>query len=228
MSEPAGQAERSTVYCGAAADARVAELGIQASHLRNAVARGDEKRKQCGPLHPRTYPGQVMWAESTEALRQQLIPAQGGWTPGSLDNYETVYSAQLGIGIVVAGGDAFTGIAGFNNPWFNRPKGPITFMRLVRNRVSSLQPMITGLDAHMSVEDRVHTWFLLCNAREHRLFLELSFLTHPKSGASPSVWPERILLEPIDSPNGVTPIIVDPSDGGDDNDGPAVVVQRRQ
>lgn len=220
------RAKRSAVYQGPAADARLALMGLTSTQLLAAVSRGDEKRKECGPLHPKTFPGQVMWAETTEALRRQLIPTRRGWTPGSLDNYETVYSRETGIGIVVAGGDAFTGVDGFQSPSFNRRKGPLTQLRLQRNQALRLQPSFEGMEEDEAVENAVQTWFLLCNARERKLFVELSLPTIASADGKPSVWPERILLEPLDSAEGVTPVIVDGPSGAGEL--PNVVVERRQ
>lgn len=217
---------RSRVYRGAEAEARLVQMRLSSRRLLAAVARGDEKRKECGPLHPKTFPGQVMWAETTEALRRQLIPTPGGWAAGHLNNFESVYSTEVGVGIVVAGGDAFTGIDGARNPSFTRTKGPKTQLRLTRNRSLAQQPTFDGMEDEAD-EEAVQTWFLLCNAREGHLFVEFSFLTVEGTPGSGSVWPERILLDPFESSNAVTPVTGTDYSNGDDPP-PRILVERRQ
>ena len=225
MTSPSPELQRSVVYRGADAASRLARMGLSPSPLLAAVARGDEKRRLCSPLHPKTFPGQVMWAETTEALRRTLIPLQFGWAPGSTANYETVFSERVGVGIAVAGGDAFTGVDGFRSPSFSRRKGPLTHVRLRRNR-STVEPTLDGFPEDDSLEDSLQTWFLLCNAREGKIFVELSFLTLIGEDGKPNVWPERILLEPLDSADAVTPAPLTEPDPPQDI--PAVLVARRQ
>lgn len=212
------------LYEGLDADRRLAELSLRAEYLRNALARGDELRRQCSPLHPRTYPGQVMWAETVAELRRQLIPSSGDWACGSINNYETVFSSRSEIAIAVVGGDSYTGVRGFEDPSVQRKRGPVTRKRVQRNLVAQATLPFLGPDIKdLADEERASTWFLLVHARSGRLYQELSLPVSMDEDSRVTRWAERILLEPLDRDGAVTPV----PDFDDSVEVPSVNVTRR-
>lgn len=223
MSEDQSERPR-RLHIGAAADRRLAELGLRADQLRNAVSRGDEMRRRCSPLHPKTFGGQVMWAETVEALRRQVIPGPGDWAPGSSGNYETAFSIERGIAIAVVGGDANTGVIGFHDPCVRRRRGPRTRQRVQRNRAAQAPlPLAEFERDDIPDDERVVTWFLLVHAREERLYQELSLPVVMEEDSTFTTWAERILLEPLDGVGAITPTPATDDSG----EVPSVNVSRR-
>lgn len=212
------------LHIGPDADRRLSELGLRAEELRNAVSRGDEMRRRCSPLHPKTYPGQVMWAETVEALRRQVIPGRGDWTPDSTNNYETVFSTESNISIAIVGGDGNTGVVGFQDPSFRRKRGPLTRRRVQRNLASQATLPLAEFEVdELPDSEKVNTWFLLVHARSERLYQELSLPITLDEESRVTRWAERILLEPLDREGAVTPI----PDIDDIHEVPSVNVSRR-
>lgn len=223
MSE-AGLEQPRRLHVGPSADRRLAELGLRAEQLRDAVARGDEMRRRCSPLHPKTFPGQVMWAETVQALRQQVIPGRGDWAPDSSNNYETVFSSELHVAVAVVGGDANTGVQGFQDPALRRKRGPVTRRRVQRNLAAQATlPLAEWQVEGLPEAERGSTWFLLVHARNERLYQELSLPIIMGEDSKITRWAERILLEPLDREGAVTPV----PDFDDVDEVPSVNVSRR-
>lgn len=211
------------VYSGPAAVARLRELcALRPDAFANAASRGSELSGSLLPVHPRTYPGQVMWAETTAALRMQVLDLQQNWKIGRENNYETVYAPTHGVAIVIVGADNNTGVRGFDHPRARRPRGPMTAKRVSKNRQLALE--IQGMPISEDAADAdLTTWFFLLNAREGQLFSELSSPVDIGEDRRVITWSERILFEPLQIEGAVTPTL--PDDGSDDP--PVVRVGRR-
>ena len=209
-------APRDAVVSGPEALARLAGLGLRPEHFTRAETRGDEQRSRCLPVHPRTFPGQVMWAETTAALRTELLALDRGWRLGSSSNYETVFNPELRMEISVLGGDASTGVRGFRAPKAAHPRGPVTSHRISRNFTDQYALPLDGFDPPAPSDLR--TWFFLINARDDTLYSELSAPTYLGADRRIGGWSERILLPEVPMPGAVTPL-----QPREDDDAPAAV-----
>jgi hypothetical protein len=213
------------VHSGAAAQARLADFGLLAEHFVSAQEHGHRRRLECTPAHPKTFPGQVMWAETVAALRQRLLATGDGWEVGRARNYETVFRTDRRIAIAVVGGDTATGVDGPEQPKAARRRGPVTWERIAYNNQLELpitlpRPRVTP--AATGDDEACNTWFFLLNARGDALYSELSMADGLGIDRRSVTWLERILLPTIPVVGAVTPI---ESDG--DDEVPALHVDRR-
>jgi len=211
------------VYEGEDAVRRLRELGLRVEQLIAAETRGHEQRVRCLPVHPKTYPGQVMWAETTAELRTQALALDAGWILGSTRNYETVFHPEKRVAIAVLGGDANTGIRGSALPKAARGRGPVTSKRILKNLTGQFSLPLEGVPDVMPTDEDCRTWFFLINARMDVLYSELSFALTMGEDSRIGLWSERILLPPVPMVGAVTPI--GPDD--DDDEPPAVHVDRK-
>jgi hypothetical protein len=196
---------RKVVVEGAEAGARLAEFGLRPEFFTRAQIRGDEHRSRCLPVHPRTYPGQVMWAETTAALRGELLLLDQGWAIGRTRNYETVYNTDLRMEISVLGGDGFTGDPRAD-PKAAHPRGPVTSSRIHQNVSDQFVLPFEGLEPALPNEHDCRTWFFLINARDDALYSELSMPSTVGVDRRIGGWAERILLPAVPMPGAVTPL----------------------
>jgi hypothetical protein len=199
--------EECKVYEGDDALRRLAEMGLRAEFLTDSATRGNERRARCTPHHPRSYPGQVMWAETLAALRIKLLDRREKWKIGNKQNYETVFHGGHCVAIAVVGGDDNTGVRGPVHPMTARPRGPVTNKR-VRHNLAVGQLPLPGVpipEAKPITDEDCITWFFLINARENKLYGELSL---PIVGSRKRItnWAERIILSPLELVGAVTPI----------------------
>jgi hypothetical protein len=211
------------VYDGDDAASRLSRFGLKFEHFTAAQTRGHEQRERCLPVHPRVYPGVIMWAETTAELRTQLLELDKGWKIGSTDNYETVFHAEQRTAIAVLGGDVNTGVKGFKPPKAARGRGPVTSKRIgVNVRGQYALPLEGVADPAEATDEDCTTWFFLINARMDVLYSELSLAVTMGEDSRIGWWAERILLPAVPMVGAVTPI------GPDDDDEPPVVhVDRR-
>jgi hypothetical protein len=204
------------IYEGDKAIKRLAELGLRASYFEQAVRRGHELRSRCTPLHPRTYPGQVMWAESVAILRTQLLDLNQGWGMARVNNYETSFHADRKMAIAIVGGDANTGVKGFDPPKAARRRGPVTERRVKRNLLGQAS-LLPDLDRDVDNDGLCMTWIYLACARDEILYSELSLPLLLGSDRKFSRWSERILMPELPLSGVVTPI--EPPEDDDDQSG---------
>ena len=203
------------VHSGAAATARLADFGLLPEHFVNAQQHGHTRRLECTATHPKTFPGQVMWAETVAALRQQLLETGDGWEIGRTRNYETVFRTDRRIAIAVVGGDAATGVDGPEQPKAARRRGPVTWERIAYN--NQLELPITLPTPRVAVDaagddEGCNTWFFLLNARGDQLYSELSMADGLGIDRRSVTWLERILLPGIPVVGAVTPVESDSDD----------------
>jgi hypothetical protein len=194
------------VYEGASAAVRLAQMGLRESYFHDAALYGHERRERCLPVHPKSYKGQVMWAETIGEIRTQLLDRNDDWRIGRKGNYDTVYNISRQIAIAVVGGDPNTGERTFEHPMTARPRGPVTEQRVMRNRRGQLAIPFKGLPSGEEPnEEQCATWFFLLNARSDSLFCELSLPLSMGRKQRISVWAERILFAPLRLVGAVTP-----------------------
>lgn len=215
--------EECRIYEGEESIGRLRAMGLRMSYFERAIKIGIDRAGRVLPVHPVTYKGQVMWAETLGELRTVLIEANIDFKIGRTHNYETVYHVEKGYGIAVVGGDAFTGVRSFRHPKTARKRGPITAERISRNISGQLAFDLPGFE--ISEEDeRLQTWFLLLNAREDEIHIELSLPLSLGPDGKIGRWRERILMTAVPL-RGVEIALID--DGPDGGDPPQVHVSRK-
>jgi hypothetical protein len=210
------------VYEGADASRRLAELGLRAEYFGDSLRHGHDKRRGCSPLHPKSFPGITMWAETTLAMRGNCMAAGLHWEPDSADNYETVVDRRNGVAIAVVGGDVNTGVRGFQHPLAARRRGPVTDRR-VSDNFRQLALDLPGLPVEADPGQPLKNYFFLVNARGGHLFSELSLPVAVITRKRVSHWAERILLPPVGVEDPVTPVGYE----DEESDVPVVEVRRR-
>lgn len=180
-------------------DARLTELGLQESILRQAVESGFAQWASCTTNHPPSYPGISAWSETVKTLRDLLVPS--GWSGSNESNLPFTVNKENTIAIAVATGDEDTGNPDFS-PCTSSSKGPRTAGAIaINNRQLSLFPVDVHPEELQKIQGdgRRMTWLLLfhrdLNRREIRF--ELSRPTKMSDEAKVDGWIERILFEPI-------------------------------
>jgi hypothetical protein len=220
--------EHCIVSRGAAAVARLAELGLTADVLGLSVEAGDSKRRQkVSPQFPRNYASIVAWAETLAELRQLLIRLQVGWQINNFANYETVYLPEKRVSIAVAGGSRATGREDLGQLRLARKRGPMTTDRVKKNAADGQLAFDLGKKFDPPTKARKHepadagclTWFLVIYADTDEVRLELALPFRVGSDGFVSGWIERVLLPPLPISGAVLP--VDPTQD-DDDDNPLV------
>ncbi len=181
-----------TVYAPntAPGDARLADLGVAAMVLQEALVEGAMARDRCTPNHPPTFPGLLAWGETVRALRDRLAPV--GWRRNDAGGLSTVVDAAGLVAIAVATGDEATGDAAFP-PSTKYTKGPSTQLMIEGNQ---------GVLEFMRVErtddaPRRVTWLLLFRRSENEIRAELSLPVAIGVDGRVDAWQERIILPPI-------------------------------
>jgi len=186
------------VYDREEAVVRLAEQGLRAAYFEAAIRRGHDIASRVLPVHPRTYRGQVMWAETTGEVRTQLFTTGDEWQAGYTDNYETAYNLERRMAIAVVSGNAHTGERSFEHPKTARKKGPATEKRVYRNRVGQqVFELPEFQDEPPADDEQCELWFLLMNARNNCMYSELSLPLAMGANLRIAEWRERIILPPI-------------------------------
>lgn len=213
MAQP--QYEGCQIYEGEDAVRRLAQMGLRVAYLEAAVRRGHDVASRCLPVHPKTYRGQVMWAETVGELRTQVFDLNDRWDQGQTDNYETAYHSERSIAIAVVGGDANTGVRAFNPPRAARKRGPITAKRLVRNAMGQQPFDLPEFKVPPQDDELCVTWFYLLRARKEEMYSELSLPLSLGEDGRIGLWAERIILPKVSFAGAaITP--VEPDEGDED------------
>lgn len=195
------------IFEGPLAAKRIESMGLRPDYFQRASEAGHRRKLTCDPLHPKTFPGQVTWAETTRAIRLELGGLNRGWTARSTRNYETAFNARARMAIAVVGGDSFTGVRGFRDPKLVRARGPVTKQRVDHNRSVQLSIPLAGIVEPAENDEEAETWLLVMNARQDQLFLELSLPVAINGCGRVDGWAERILIPPLELPDAVTPTV---------------------
>lgn len=198
---------RCTIHQGEAARNRLAQLGLKEAYFSEAAATGHDMRTRCLPVHPTSYGGQIMWAETLGALRTRCMDLNDDWEIGRTRGYETVFNGRRRLAVAVVGGNPNTGVQAFEAPMTARPRGPVTKIRVERNMRGQLEFQLEGIPESATVsDDNCATWFFLMNARNDKLYSELSLPIVMGERQRISRWAERILFTPLDLVGAVSPI----------------------
>lgn len=188
---------RSKIVEGEAANERLASMGLKSAYFREAALHGIDRKSRVTEFHPKTYPGQVMYHETTAGLRIQLVSLQEDWRISSIRNYETVFHPINRMAITVINGDTNTGVRDAEQPKTLRARGPMAQNRIKRNR-DQLELDLGGITKVVETAAECDTWFYLLNVRKGVLYNELSLPIDGGLHRRVSRWAERILMEPID------------------------------
>lgn len=185
---------------------RLRELGgLTEDVLRRVIDLAYTQASDCTAHDPATYPGLVRWARGTRGLRDELVTS--GWEPRLVSGFETTVHPKLGCAIVVAVGDARTGLPG-QGPHTKTSKGPSIAKAIQANQLSFDQyerSWNPALSAKL-----VSTWVLLHHTEmaedgSQIIRLELSLPRTMTKGKpwrngelGPVVdWHERLILDEI-------------------------------
>lgn len=223
MTAPQPVFVESQLVDGPAATSALADLGLRPELFVAAMLRGHEMQQRCLPVHPKTFPGQVMWAETVAELRTRFFDLNQGWQAGQAGNYETTYHPGRRIAIAVVGGDANTGVRGLQPPKTARRRGPVTARRVSHNAAGQLTLDLPDLAVPADDDSQCATWFFLLKARDGVLYSELSLPLLLGEDHRVARWGRRILLRETTLVGAVTP--TEPDEDGDD--APNVRVTRR-
>ena len=209
------------VHQGSDASRRLNAMGLRAEFFERALVDGHDKASRVSKVHPRTFPGQVMWAETVASLRTQLLDLGTGWSVGYTGNCETCYNLSYRVAIAVVGGDSSTGEQAFRPPKAARKRGPAIGERVKRNPY--VQDMLDLPEfREMNDDEQCTMWFLMANARDGRMYHELALPTSLGGDNRVGVYGERIIMPPIPL-KGAS---ITPDDGGD-REPPQVDVGRK-
>ena len=184
--------------------------------LLEALRAGMVERAHCTNHHPATYPGSVMYGESTRMLRDLLTPLR--WAKQSTKNFETSVSPDRKMAIVIASGDEWTGTKSqTHKPTTRHEKGLVTRRAVKRNRQGVLPFLPSDKAANVEVfsddpgEEEVYqtTWFLLHCIVGGDLRAELSQPTEIDETGKIRQWSVRLVLDSIPLDSDAMPVTDD-------------------
>ncbi|UFQ17119.1 MULTISPECIES: hypothetical protein [Streptomyces] len=192
---------------------RLAELGLSAEEIENALRRAEAERSFCTPLDPLSLPGNIFWGRTVRFLRETYV--RKGWASASPSNVPLLVAPSGDFAITASSGSAETGYAALT-PSTRYAKGNAVMKRVETNRQLLLFGERDPEAEQQDVGDGIPTWFLLYHHAKTdqgtRLHAELSLPNEPGSRGKISSWYERIILPWIDF-EGFTPFVDDVDDG---------------
>lgn len=171
--------------------ARLIELGLTESILRQAISQGLLARSENTPNHPPLYAGFVTWANTVRALREELIPQH--WTKNDEHMYSRVFNPSKTMAIAVATGDEHTGNPHVN-PMTKSPKG-IATAQAVESNAAQLTFGFELDQIDLENTDELKTWILMFTYFKNEVRCELSLPI--ACNGKVDGWNERIILRPI-------------------------------
>lgn len=195
------------------ADARLAELGLDAGLLNAALRDADAEARIYTPLDPPTMAGVARYARTVRSLRERLLPR--GWSHANPRNLCQTISPAHDMAIITTLGDENTGDSDSSvQPATKYEKGITVLEAVAANDQLTLFPLPDEEEALSG--DRT-TWVLLYHVGTDAIRAELSCPAGLSERHRISVWSERIILpeiplEPMPDINAGT---VPPDDGRD-------------
>ncbi len=180
---------RVPVHVGPGADARLRHLGIPGPDpLLAALRDGASAARATTELHPRSYQGQRMWAETHASLVANLRPH--GWISQEFMGGNLVAYAELGVALIVTAGSSATSYEDY-----------LPQVRYERQEVVS--GLVNGhADTLFRSRERPEwaIWFLLHHLSATGVQAELSKPTGISAQGWVANWDERIVLLDANSP----------------------------
>jgi hypothetical protein len=175
---------------------RLAQLGLKAVTLREAVQRGFASWASCTMNHPTNYPGISFWANTTAALRELLHT--DGWKRRDDGNLPLTVDAEGRVSVIVSTGDEYTGLPDLT-PSTRSSKGPRTVSVVT---INAQQMPLFDFKGHPEIvkqgEERL-TWILLFyrDKTSNDVRCELSCPVKINEDGQIDAWAERIILPSI-------------------------------
>ena len=197
---------------------RLYRLGVAEDDLRTAIEYGHRQAASCTAHDPPTAAGYIAWAKATRAFRALSIPV--GWTTSNARGYPITVHSSGEFAVVVAGGDANTGIEHLT-PATRSAKGPATRDAIDENQLSfyTYMPEVFGTPPVLATHNPRMTWVLLHyrDGDAGVIRAELSLPTDMTAEGFVGTWRERIILREISfGPGGGRDIEPDGDSGGED------------
>jgi len=196
------------------------DLSVALLHER-VIAPAQAAARAVSPLAPLGFTGQTRHAVAVSGLRDLLL--QLGWERNDDENVARVRHVERRLAIIVATGNALTGLpvsATGRQPSTKWPKGDVTRAAAADNEQLTL---FDPADASDGTTPEAHppfaTWYLLLRALEHEVRAELSHPLRVNPAGFIDRWSQRILIRPLANDGTAT----DP-DFGDEGDVPDVPI----
>lgn len=210
---------------------RLAELGLTVELIERVIRRADAEAATCTRLDPPILEGLTRWGRTTRFLREELIPA--GWSFDNPRNLARTIHPSGEFAIVATSGDELTGVAGQLGqtdlrPATKYPKGYATVRAIEDNEQLTLEFVDFELPADARTADAgaLLTWLLLFHVDDDGFRVELSLPDAIVDGRITS-WAERIILPVFPREDDTIDTVTTPDDGGDQDGGIVVEVNRR-
>jgi hypothetical protein len=175
---------------------RLAELGLRAETLREAIQRGFAYWASCTPNHPTNYPGISFWANTISALRELLHSE--GWTRRDDGNLPLTVDAKRRVSIVVSTGDEYTALPDLT-PSTQSSKGPRTVSVVEVNKQQFPLFDFKKYPEIISQSEERLTWILLFHrdSASNEIRCELFCPVKIDDDGQIETWAERIILHSI-------------------------------
>ncbi|MDO8433841.1 MAG: hypothetical protein Q7S58_15680 [Candidatus Binatus sp.] len=201
----------------------LAELGLRAEILRDAIVAGETARDGCTENDAINAPGFYAYAGTIRSLRDQLVGGEG-WSRRDEQGLPMVVSPDGKIGIVVGSGDEATGNHEVS-PRSKHSKGPATVAVINRNVQLQLWSSDNVTDpVDVEIDPNIRTYVLLRFRDRDTVYCELSVPSGSDLEKRINKWSERIILAPI----SLVPGPEFQGDGRDRGEKIEVVVSRRR
>lgn len=183
------------VLHGAAATARLLELGVGRQRLFDALDAGDQAARQADRFSPVNAAGMLRWLETVRRLREGL--AADGWSLNDDRNSPRVVNPSGDLAVVPVSGSPETGGLG-GTPRTANPRGTASSRAVQVNGQLELGfPVALLVDLGGEKLNGLATYFLLYHRSERdELRAELSLPITISERGIVGGWRERILLPP--------------------------------
>ena len=181
---------------GADVRRRLAELGIPAEVLSNAVRAGHDLGEFVTVAHPRTYQGLVIWGEITASLRSGL--SVFGWTLDDADNIPRAVSPEGDVTIVAISGNEHTGLRNKHEQLSTRRRRGPGGVRIISQNTQYELELDLVSRTNNDPTGSVGTWFLLYFRAGDVVRSELSYAKAVDQSGELIDWKERLILPDID------------------------------
>ena len=177
---------------------RLAELGLPPTLLATSLRVGYVESDLTTEAHPVTYPGIVVWGETTGVLRTGLV--QLDWKLDDTDNIARAISPNGNVTVVVVSGNEYTGLRNRHEYMdARRPRGPAG-VRIVKQNMQ-YELLLEEAVSHARndlVDNLGGTWFLLHYRVDDIIRSELSYAKAVDTAGQLIAWKERLILPDID------------------------------
>lgn len=176
--------------------ARLEQLSLERTPLREAVNQAHLQRVRLTPNHPSIFHGLEMWGWMVKAVRDQLRPLE--WVAHEKSNYPLTVHSKLNLAIAVASGDGFVGNP-LGMPSSRSRKGKNTVDAVEQNGQFDMFSELLPVPEELPESGPHETWVLLhhTDTVKKEIRIELSRPSGIDKGGKINFWSERIMLGAI-------------------------------